>query len=148
MYTEHMIINLWHSVLDMPKHDLEWHKQDIRDELEELEEAKGLIYHWSEMSDVVYTYTRAKWSGHKDIKWPLNRFFFPIGLVYMFPKYTLRWAFFRKLGNKMNSEKKLTEVRNPKKVEKLGDIARRYNLDEEKFKEEASRLMRYWMFLK
>jgi len=142
-----MLINLWHSFLNMPKCDLDWHKQDIQDEIDELKDAKGLLYHWSEVSDIVYTYTRAKWSGHK-IERPINIFMFSVGLIYMFPKYTLRWTFFRKLGNKMNSKIKLTEVRNPMKAEKLEQIALRYNLDEEEFKKEAAKLIRYWIFLK
>ena len=89
-----MFINLWHTILDMPKYDEEWHRQDIEDELKELRGAKGFLDTWSEKSDLVYTYTRAKWSGHHNIIFPKGKLDFLIGLVYMFPKYTLRWLFF------------------------------------------------------
>lgn len=35
------LIHEWHSYLGMPKYSLDWHKNDIKDELEELKEAKA-----------------------------------------------------------------------------------------------------------
>ena len=107
------LIKRWHSILDMPKRDLEWHRQDVYDEMNELGESRGIINKWSELSDVVYTYTRAQWSGHKEIKFPLNESSFYVGLLYMLPKYTLRWGFYRILGKKFNKSLKISEVRNP-----------------------------------
>lgn len=66
-----MHFHLWHSMLDMPKHDDAWHRQDVADEMKELAEAKGFFWRWSERSDVVYTVTRARWSGHRGFAWPL-----------------------------------------------------------------------------
>lgn len=142
------LIHKWHSYLDMPKHDIDWHLQDIKDELEELKEAEGLIHKWSEVSDVVYTYTRAKWSGHKELEFPLRRTHFYIGLIYMFPKYTLRWKFFRKIGKSFDKNLKITEVRNPKKIHKLEDIANKYNLDKDIFKSRSEKLLKRWVLLK
>ncbi len=142
------LINKWHSYLNMPKNNLAWHKQDIEDELIELKEAKSLIYKWSEISDVVYTYTRAKWSGHTEVNFPLSKGHFYIGLLYMFPKYTLRWKFFRVLGKQFDNNLKITEVRNPKKNEKLDVIAERYFLDKTLFKMKAKKLSKRWIFLK
>ena len=142
------IINKWHSILDMPKNDYHWHQADVLEELREFEEAEGLINKWSELSDVAYTLTRAHWSGHTDIEFPLSKSNFYIGLLYMFPKYTLRWKFYRVLGQKIDKNVKMTEVRNPKKIEKLKIMAIKYNIDEEKFTEEAKKLMRRWVFLK
>ncbi|MBI2627389.1 hypothetical protein HYW72_00475 [Candidatus Nomurabacteria bacterium] len=142
------LINKWHSILNMPKKDLGWHKEDISDELQEFKEARGLINKWSELSDIVYTYTRARWSGHKTIEYPLDKIRFFVGLIYMFPKYTLRWRFFRALGEKIDKSIKITEVRNPKKIEKLEHIAKKYNLDPIMFKNEANKLMKKWIFLK
>ena len=135
-------------MLDMPKKDFEWHQQDVLDELQEFNEAKGLINKWSELSDVVYTYTRAHWSGHKTIEYPFGKISFYVGLLYMFPKYTLRWKFYKVLGKKIDKNVKITEVRNPKKIEKLEHIAKKYNLDPAIFKYEAEKLMKKWIFLK
>lgn len=142
------LIESWHSILNMPKCDLAWHTEDITDELEEFKEAKGLIHKWSELSDVAYTYTRAQWSGHKNVEFPFKKISLYIGFLYMLPKYTLRWRFFRVLGKKFDKNIKITEVRNPKKIEKLEHIAKKYNLDPIKFKDEAKKLMKRWVFLK
>ena len=132
----------------MERHDLPWHEADIRDELNEFEEATGFIDRWSEASDVVYTYTRAGWDGYTEIKFPISKMNFYTGLLYMFPKYSLRAAFYRKLGRKLDKNVKIREVRNPKKIEKLKYIAEKYHLDPEKFTEEAEKLMKRWVFLK
>jgi hypothetical protein len=142
------LIYKWHSYLNMPKYDIDWHKNDIKDELEELKEAEGFIDKWSEISDVVYTYTRAEWSGHKELVFPLKKINFYVGLVYMFPKYTLRWKFFNKLGKKFDKDLNITEVRNPKKIHKLEDIAKRYNIDSVIFINVAQRMMKWWVFFK
>ena len=142
------IINYWHSILDMPKKDYYWHLADVLEELKEFQEAKGLINKWSELSDVTYTYTRALWSGHTEMEYPLSKINFYVGLLYMFPKYSLRWKFYRVLGQKIDKNIKMTEVRNPQKIEKLKFIANKYNLDPEEFTKEASKLMRRWIFLK
>ena len=141
------IINYWHSILDMPKRDFEWHKADVLEELQEFNEARGLINKWSELSDVVYTYTRACWSGHKTMEYPLSKISFFMGLLYMFPKYTLRWRFYRVLGKKIDKNVKIAEVRNPKKIEKLEKIARKYNLNPQQFTDEAKKLIKRWIFL-
>ena len=142
------LIEARHSKINMPKHNLAWHTHDITDELEEFKEAKGFINKWSELSDVAYTYTCARWSGHKDVKFPFKKISLYIGFIYMLPKYTLRWKFFRILGRKIDKNLRITEVRNPNKIEKLEKIARKYNLDPIKFKDEAKKLMKKWVFLK
>ena len=142
------VIYLWHAKLDMPKHDLVWHTQDVADELQELIEAKGLSGRWSELSDISYTYTRALWSGHEDISLPISKFKYRIGLIYMFPKYELRWKFFSELGKKLDPKVKVREVRNPKKAHKLKDIAQKYGFDQEQFADEAKKLMKSRFFFK
>ena len=142
-----MITNLWHSWLDMPKYDQKWHRDDIKDELREYEGSRGFFNRWSEVSDVVYTYTRARWTGHKKINWPLKWWQLFWGLLYMYPKYTLRWWFFHRVGKRFHKHVHVTEVRNPKKETKLREIARRNKLDEEEFVKECRRLEKYWIFL-
>lgn len=143
-----ILIYKWHSYLDMPKHSFDWHKQDIEDELNELKEATGIINKWSELSDVAYTFTRAKWSGHNDFKLPISKSKYFIGLLYMFPKYTLRWKFFQTIGKRLDKNVKVREVRNPKKNEKLKIMAQKYNFNEEAFLNEVKNLKKKWFFLK
>ena len=132
----------------MPKYDLEWHKQDLGDEYQEYKEATGLINIWSELSDVAYTYTRATWSGHTEITFPFTRPCLYVGVLYMIPKYTLRWRFFRKLGNIVNSKTLISEVRNPRKAHKMKVIAEKYDIDPSFFQSEARKLSRRSFFLK
>ena len=66
----------------------------------------------------------------------------------MFPKYTLRWRFFNTLGKKFDKKLEIKEVRNPKKIEKLKNIAQKYDLDPARFQIEAEKLMKRWLFLK
>ncbi len=141
-------IYLWHTKLNMPKYDEAWHRKDLADEMLEYKEAVGVINIWSELSDVAYTYTRAKWSGHSNIKYPLLRWQLYIGIIYMIPKYTLRWRFFRKLGHYFDYQLQISEVRNPLKVEKLTVIAEKYNLDPIKFKDRAKQMLTYSLLLK
>jgi len=137
----------WHSALGMPKYDLQWHQADMADELQEYREATGLIDVWSELSDVTYTYTRAVWSGHTAIAFPLHKTWLYVGVIYMIPKYTLRWRFFRKLGTMVHSKKPISEVRNPKKAHKINDIAAQYNIDPDLFQAQATKLSRRSFFL-
>lgn len=120
----------------------------MEEELAEYHDARGLINSWSELSDVVYTYTRARWSGHTSLSFPFPRTMFYIGALYMIPKYTLRWKFFRVLGHRFDTHLHISEVRNPKKIVKLETIAKKYDLDPERFVSEALMLMRYWVFFK
>lgn len=132
----------------MPRYDQAWHEQDLQDELSEYQEATGIIDSWSELSDVTYTYTRAQWSGHYTIAFPLSQWKLYIGILYMLPKYTLRWRFFRKLGHSFDSQIHISEVRNPRKIAKLKTIATKYNLPPEPFVNAARRRLRYTILLK
>lgn len=142
------LINKWHDMLNMPKYDEAWHQADMTDELAEYEEARGFIDTWSELSDVAYTYTRARWSGHTTVSFPLSKIKLIIGLIYMFPKYTLRFRFFRELGHHFDKNLHISEVRNPKKTEKLRVIAEKYNLNPDQFSETALRMMKGRLFFK
>lgn len=132
-------------MLNMKKYDLAWHKNDIEDELNELKNETNWINRWSEYSDVVYTYTRGRWTGFR-LERPISLPLFSLGLIYMFPKYTLRWLFFRYAGKKFG--KIIHEVRNPKKIEKLHIIAGRSNIDPVLFSTQCQKQLRYWPLLK
>ena len=142
-----MIFTLWHNLIAMEKRSRAWHEDDIADEFAEYREAQGFMEKWSEVSDVVYTYTRAKWSGHSTLAFPLPRRYFFWGALYMFPKYTLRWLFFAVAGRIADSENPIREVRNPRKLSKVNEIAWKYHLDAEHFCAICQRLLRYWLVL-
>ena len=142
------LLNKWHDMLDMPKYDKAWHQQDMADELAEYYEATGLIHTWSELADIAYTFTRARWSGHRTIDFPISKTLLLLGILYMLPKYTLRWRFFRRLGHYFDKNLHINEVRNPYKVHKLAVIAEKYNLDSVLFQIQAEKMLRHTFLLK
>ena len=117
------------------------------EEVEELRHARGFFFTWSEISDVVYDYTRGRWGGYRDIKFPLPRWQFFVGVIYMIPKYTLRCLFFYIAGRSAGATIPLHAVQNPRKEEKLRKIAVRNKLEPERFVKECRRLIRWWPLL-
>lgn len=140
------LINKWHDWMAMPKHDKAWHEEDLADEIAELNEETSILKRWSELSDVVYTCTRGKWSGH-DLKFPYSIWRFYFGLVYMFPKYSGRSLFYRRAGKKLGASVEIREVRNPKKISKLHHIAEKHKLDKSDFQAVCEAQLRYWLLL-
>jgi hypothetical protein len=137
-----MMLNFWHGLLDMPKHDEEWHQADIRRELAELRAAGSSWQEkWSEYADVAYVHSRARWAGF-DLALPIPRHVFYLSLIYMLPKYTLRYLFFRRAG--LRCGKRIYEVRNPKKPEKLRSIAKHNGINPDEFVAVCQEQLRYW----
>lgn len=141
-----MIVQRWHNWLMQPKKTREWHEADIADEYAELLEAETILYKWSELSDVVYTVTRARWSGHR-LDYPITRPQVIIGYVYMYPKYTLRTLFFRSAGRKAGAPHIVQCVRNPRKVHKLQAVAEKNQLDPVVFVDVCTKQLKYWPLL-
>lgn len=142
------MINKWHSWIGMPKYDLQWHENDMADELAEYYEESRWWKRWSEMSDVAYTYTLGHWSGH-NIDFPLARRHYYLGLVYMFPKYTGRFLFYRRAARKVGARTELRCVRNPKKLHKLEAVVaeNKVEVDLGELKRQCEKQLRYWPLL-
>lgn len=131
----------------MERKDEEWHKNDINDEYQELLEAKKVIHRMSEMSDIVYTVTRTRWDGYQ-MAFPIKKHQIALGTLYMFPKITGRWLFFKRAGKKAGAKRKITEVRNPDKTYKLHIIAKKYDIDAELFTKICQKQRKHWLLLK
>lgn len=142
------LLNRWHDWLGMDKFDRDWHASDMADELAEYHEETNLIKKWSEASDVVYTYTRSRWSGHH-LDFPLGKTAFCLGLLYMFPKYNGRFLFFRAAGRKAGATPDIRCVRNPKKLHKLDDIVsyQQIKVDLQELKTICQKMLRRWPLL-
>lgn len=140
------MINKWHDWLDMKRFDKAWHRNDLAAELVEYHEETKIMKKWSELSDVVYTCTRGRWGGY-EIPFPFKRWQFYVGSMYMFPKYTLRWLFFRAAGRKCGAKYDLHEVRNPRKTHKLHTIAERNDIDKHEFQRTCEKQLKYWLLL-
>lgn len=141
-------LNRWHDWLAMPKFDKAWHQSDMSDELAEYHEETKLVKKWSEASDVVYTYTRSRWSGHA-LDFPLGKTAFCVGLVYMIPKYSGRFLFFRTAGRRVGATPDIRCVRNPKKLHKLDGIIshQQIKVDQKKLKTVCQSMLKGWPLL-
>lgn len=66
--------------------------------------------------------------------------------TYMIGKYTSRFAFYRAVARKCGCVDwwEVREVINPGKEFKLGQVARRHGIEEERFIKTAKRLLRRW----
>jgi hypothetical protein len=142
------MITIWHSWLAMPGFDQAWHERDLADELAEYHEETKLLKKWSELSDVVYTCTRARWSGHA-LAFPLRRWQFWVGLPYMYGKYTGRFLFYRHAGKKAGANKVIRCVRNPQKLHKLDNILAEQDItvDKARLLAQCKKQLRFWPLL-
>lgn len=140
------MIEKWHTLLGMEKHDSAWYESDLEDELAEYYNEQKLIAKWSELSDVVYVCTRAMWSGSY-IPFPFTKSLLYLGMIYMIPKYTGRWLFFRAAGKRMKAQRIIREVRNPKKTHKLHLIADENGVNAQTFQEICEKQLKYWPLL-
>ena len=131
----------------MKKFDKQWHMSDLADEIAEYHEETKLLKKWSELSDVVYTCTRGRWSGH-EIPFPFSKWQYFVGVTYMIPKMTGRWLFFRRAGKKAGAKSPVHEVRNPKKTEKIRTMAERNNIDPDLFQKICEKQLKYWPLLR
>jgi glycerol uptake facilitator-like aquaporin len=98
------------------------------------------------VTTVSYTYSRGKWSGH-NLDLPISKIGYYTGILYMYPKYTLRYLFFRRAGRKLDRGLKIKAVRNPKKTHKLHHIATSYKIDENKFQQLCQKQLKYWLLI-
>ena len=130
----------------MRKHTKAWYEKDMEEELQEYYEESALFKRWSELSDLSYAYSRARWNGH-NINFPFGKVPYFIGLIYMFPKYSGRWLFFRRAGHKTGAAIPIREVRNPKKIHKLHHIAEKNSIDPVIFENVCKQQLRYWPLL-
>ena len=140
-----MIQNKWHAYLGVRKRSASWHSMAIRDELEEYYAATSLLNKWSKAADVHFAHGQAKWGGYK-LRYPLSPDAYLLGKLYMYPKYTLRFWFFRRAGKKLGNPD-VREVRNPRMVLKVREIAEQYGFDTKAFERVCKKQLKYWPLL-
>ncbi|GAW17522.1 hypothetical protein ANO14919_069800 [Xylariales sp. No.14919] len=142
-----IVLNRWHKLLGLARQSpLSWHRDRFREELAELREAKGPLEKLSETSDVFFAISRAKYDGFPIADMPPFRIHHAAIYGYMLAKYTSRWAFYRVLAFLCRApfHSTVREVVNPSKDSKLEVVARRHNIDPDKFTSIGRRLRRVW----
>lgn len=141
------VLYRWHKFLNLQRQSpRSWHEDRFREEIEEFHNAATRLEKISEASDVFFALSRAKYDGFSigDIPslGPSNTLIYG----YMLAKFTSRWAFYRALACLCGAHP-VREVVNPTKDEKLETVARRHNINPERFKSTGRRLRRVWPLL-
>lgn len=142
------MINKWHDWLDLPRFDKSWYEKDLADELAEYHDENNYFKKWSELSDVAYTVSRSQWS-ESTVDNPFSSTKHYLGVIYMVPKYTGRYFFYRTAGRKAGANKDIKWIRNPKKLHKLKEIVDEQDVvvDIEKLIATCEQQKKYWPLL-
>lgn len=144
----HRITPLWLKMLNLPRQTQpSWHRDRLREELQERRHAETGWSRLSETSDVLFSIIRAEHDGfviHRISS--LFRFRCSLIWMYMLAKYTSRWYFFKTAALLSNVQHwdTVCEVVNPAKDEKLAEVACRHSLDPQKFQRVSCRLRKVW----
>ncbi|KAI1765645.1 hypothetical protein GGR53DRAFT_529402 [Hypoxylon sp. FL1150] len=137
----------WHRLLDLPRQSPpSWYPDRLRDEIQELREARTFLERLSETADVFFTISRSEYDGFPVGQLPdFNLWHVPVYL-YLIGKFTSRWTFYKVAAFicKPNHGSTVREVTNPTKDFKMEDVARRHGLDPTRFKRIGRNLRRVW----
>ncbi|KAJ5219513.1 hypothetical protein N7468_008717 [Penicillium chermesinum] len=143
-------LRLWLKSLNLPRQPkASWHRDRLREELQELRLAKTHFSKLSEASDVIFSITRAQHDGFASRRIPFSGYQIAPICIYMLAKFTSRWFFF-KVATLICMEKRwnsIREVVNPSKDEKVASVACRHQIDPEKFQRVSRGLRRVWPLL-
>ena len=148
--TWNALLERWYGVLGLPRQPLSsWHRSRIREELHERRKAISCQQKLSETSDVFFSINRARHDGFPNRKLPVISSRHILVYAYMLAKFTLRWKFYRITAFFCNDPryKDVREVVNPRKDQKLEEVALRNQINPAKFKYVGRRLRRVWPLL-
>lgn len=142
----HTFLTWWHQMLGLQRQTpRSWHCDRLREERQELNEAKTWLGKLSESSDFIFSISRARHDGY-DIH-PLPHFFdlrYTLPYIYMIWKFSSRCMFYRTAAFLYRAPHSVREVVNPTKDDKLYQVAIRHQLDPVQFKQICRRLLRVW----
>jgi hypothetical protein len=141
-------LRLWLKMLNLPRQtQASWHRDRLREELQELRLAKTTLSRLSEASDVLFSLTRAQHDGFALRQIPsLSGYQIGPICVYMLAKFTSRWFFF-KVADCVCKKKQWSSIRevvNPSKDEKVASVAFRHRIDPKEFQRISRGLRRIW----
>ncbi|OJD21181.1 hypothetical protein ACJ73_07483 [Blastomyces percursus] len=143
-------LRFWYGKLRLPPQSTpSWYQDRLREELQERRLAKVPWQKLSEMSDVLFAITRARYDVILAIAPKLPFIFAPryvFVYTYMLAKYTSRWMFYRTAAIICNAPRwdLVCEVVNPSKDHKLEEVASRHRMDPAKFRRVCRQLWRLW----
>lgn len=141
------MVRLWLKMLNLPRQSqASWHRDRLREELQELRHAKTTLARLSESSDILFSITRAQYDGFAPRRIPFSAYQITPICAYMLAKFTSRWLFFKvaALMCKENHWKSIREVVNPSKENKVVYVAFRHRIDPKEFQRISCELRRIW----
>jgi hypothetical protein len=147
------LLQRWHRLLGLhPQIPPSWYRQRLREELRERREAESFWGKLSETSDVFFSASRAAYDGFPVHRVPSSvAVCHSLPIMYMFAKYTSRWAFYRTAARicrcSISTCDSMREVVNPSKDHKLLEVAARYQVDSARFLQVARKLRQFWPLL-
>lgn len=140
-------VRLWLKMLNLPRQSqASWHRDRLREELQELRHAKTTVARLSESSDILFSITRAQYDGFATRRIPFAAYQIAPICAYMLAKFTSRWLFFKvaALICKENHWNSIREVVNPSKDDKVVSVAFRHRIDPKEFQRVSCELRRIW----
>lgn len=142
-------LKLWHGGMGLQRQvPCSWHGDRLREEEQELGEARTYLEKLSEASDVLFTISRAQHDGF-DIR-PLPSLYdrkYTLAYLYMVGKFSSRWLFYMTASLLLRAPHAVREVVNPTKNEKLLQVAIRHQVDPVRFTRVCLKLLRIWPLL-
>lgn len=144
-------IHYWLRVLNLPRQSqASWHRNRLREELQEHRHAEAGWSKLSETADVLFSAKRAQHDG-----FPIRSLHSLAGIrvapvyVYMVAKYTSRWLFFRAAAFACHAKNysSVREVINPIKDHKVAEVASRHQIDPQRFQRACRQLRQVWPLL-
>lgn len=142
-------LTLWHRALGLQRQvPRSWHSDRLREEEQELREARTYLEKISEASDVLFSISRARHEGF-DIR-SLPSFFdrkYTLAYLYLVGKFSSRCLFYMTASLLCRAPHVVREVVNPTKDEKLLIVATRHGLDPVQFTRVCQKLLRIWPLL-
>lgn len=149
--TSDALLRRWYRMLNLSRQSPPlWYRDRVREELRERRAANTALQRLSESSDVFFSSSRARYDGHPVHNLPMSPTYrHDLIYAYMFIKFTSRWAFYRiaAILCRAHNYDSVREVVNPSKDDKLGEVARRYQIDERRFRRICRSLRRIWPLL-
>ena len=146
--TGRTFLNRWHRIMGMShQRSRSWHRDRLREEVQEFRKARTWRQKLSEASDVFFTSSRAQYDGFPVRRLPSHLSAYNILIyTYMLAKFTSRWQFYRTVAFlcKAPHYKAVREVVNPSNDAKLKEVALRHQMDPLEFQRVACRLRRLW----
>lgn len=146
------LLRTFHTALSLPAHPASWHTARLASELLEPAQANTPLSRLSETCDVLFTISRAHYSGHTIPNYHPEKYY-DIRHVhvwcYMALKFSSRFWFYRVVARGAGKRDWwcVREVVNPGKREKVREVAGRHGVEGERMRRATGWVRCFWPLL-